>query len=80
APLTAEERRATGRVAVLEAAPTATYTASEVNDANRCGPCAEIDGTEFSGLDAVRAAYGAGPYRLCQGGIRCRGTVVARWV
>ncbi|MET7457706.1 phage portal protein [Streptomyces sp. NPDC005574] len=70
----------TGRVAVLEAAPTATYTASEVNDANRCGPCAEIDGTEFSGLDAVRAAYGAGPYRLCQGGIRCRGTVVARWV
>jgi HK97 family phage portal protein len=68
-----------GRVAVLEAAPTATYVASEVNDSNRCGPCADIDGTEFTDLDAVRAAYGAGPYQLCQGGIRCRGTVVARW-
>jgi HK97 family phage portal protein len=68
-----------GRVATLEAAPTATYTASEVNDANRCTPCSEIDGTQFADLDAVRAAYGAGPYRLCQGGIRCRGTVVATW-
>jgi HK97 family phage portal protein len=68
-----------GRVATLEAAPTATYTASEVNDANRCAPCSEIDGTQFADLDAVRAAYGAGPYRLCQGGIRCRGTVVATW-
>lgn len=68
-----------GRVATLEAAPVATYTASEVNDANRCAPCSEIDGTQFADLDAVRAAYGAGPYRLCQGGIRCRGTVVATW-
>ncbi|MFK0018201.1 phage portal protein [Streptomyces sp. NPDC090798] len=68
-----------GRVATLEAAPVATYTASEVNDANRCTPCSEIDGTQFADLDAVRAAYGAGPYRLCQGGIRCRGTVVATW-
>jgi HK97 family phage portal protein len=68
-----------GRVATLEVAPVATYTASEVNDANRCAPCSEIDGTQFADLDAVRAAYGAGPYRLCQGGIRCRGTVVATW-
>jgi HK97 family phage portal protein len=68
-----------GRVATLEAAPVATYTASEVNDANRCAPCTEIDGTQFADLDAVRAAYGAGPYRLCLGGIRCRGTVVATW-
>lgn len=69
----------TGRIAVLEAAPTARYVASERNDSNRCPPCAEIDGTEFDDLDAVRAAYGTGGYLHCEGGIRCRGTVVAAW-
>ncbi|MEJ8671872.1 phage portal protein [Streptomyces sp. MS1.AVA.1] len=48
----------TGRVATLQAAPTARYFASEKNDANRCDPCKDIDGTEFEDLDAVRAVYG----------------------
>lgn len=69
----------TGRVATLQAAPKARYFASEKNDANRCGPCGEIDGTEFDDLDAVRAAYGTGGYLRCEGGIRCRGTVTAVW-
>jgi HK97 family phage portal protein len=68
-----------GRLATLEAAPVATYWASERMDLNTCLPCSEIDGTVFDDLTAVRAAYGAGPYRLCEGGIRCRGTVVATW-
>ncbi|MEV4861450.1 phage portal protein [Streptomyces ossamyceticus] len=68
-----------GRVATLQAAPKARYFAQEKNDANRCDPCKEIDGTEFDDLDAVRAAYGSGGYLRCEGGIRCRGTVQAVW-
>lgn len=68
-----------GRIATLAVAPTARYVASERNDANRCDPCSEIDGTEFDDLDAVRAAYGAGGYLRCEGGVRCRGTVQAIW-
>ena len=68
-----------GRIATLAAAPTARYVASEKNDANRCDPCKDIDGTEFDDLDAVRAAYGSGGYLRCEGGVRCRGTVVAIW-
>jgi HK97 family phage portal protein len=68
-----------GRIATLAVAPTARYVATERNDANRCDPCTEIDGTEFDDLDAVRAAYGAGGYLRCEGGIRCRGTVTALW-
>lgn len=66
-----------GRIAVLEEAPTARYFASEKTDA--CDPCKDVDGTEFDDLDAVRAAYGTGGYLRCEGGIRCRGTVVATW-
>jgi HK97 family phage portal protein len=68
-----------GRLATLEAAPTARWVASEANDYNTCGPCAEIDGTEFTTLDEAMAAYGAGSYIDCDGGIRCRGTVEAFW-
>jgi hypothetical protein len=68
-----------GRIATLAVAPTARYVATERNDANRCDPCSEIDGTEFADLDAVRAAYGSGGYLLCEGGSRCRGTIVAVW-
>lgn len=68
-----------GRIATLAVAPTARYVATERNDSNRCDPCAEIDGTEFDDLDAVRAAYGSGGYLRCEGGVRCRGTVVAVW-
>ena len=67
----------TGRIAVLEEAPTARYFAAEKTDA--CDPCKDIDGTEFDDLDAVRAAYGTGGYLHCEGGIRCRGTVTALW-
>ncbi|MEU8756222.1 head maturation protease, ClpP-related [Streptomyces chartreusis] len=68
-----------GRVATLQAAPVARYFASEKNDANRCGPCGEIDGREFEDLTAAQAVYGAGGYQACEGGIRCRGTLTAVW-
>lgn len=68
-----------GRIATLEAAPKARWVASEKNDANTCPPCRDIDGTVFTSLADVTAAYGAGPYHGCEGGIRCRGTVTAFW-
>ncbi|MEV7140758.1 phage portal protein [Streptomyces tauricus] len=68
-----------GRIATLEAAPEARWVASEKNDGNTCTPCRDIDGRTFTTLADVTAAYGAGPYHACAGGVRCRGTVTAFW-
>ena len=68
-----------GRLATLEAAPPGRYFATEVLDSNTCPPCDDIDGTEFTTLAEARQVYGTGGYQECEGGIRCRGTVVARW-
>lgn len=70
----------TGRLAAINAGPPdPVITATEVHDANCCEPCTAIDGTEFTSLAAAEAAYGTGGYINCDGGIRCRGTVVAEW-
>ena len=50
--------------------------ASELLDAATCDDCAEIDGTEFDSIAEARLAYPSGGYVNCQGGPRCRGTVV----
>jgi hypothetical protein len=68
-----------GRFAVLDAGPGASYVASEILDDNTCPKCAGIDGHEFASLDDAQAAYGGGGYTGCDGGLRCRGTVVAVW-
>jgi hypothetical protein len=68
-----------GRVGVLEAAPEATYAASEILDKNTCVPCEELDGTEFADLAEARAAYASGGYVECEGRLRCRGVIVALW-
>lgn len=53
-----------------------TWTASEVNDRNRCVPCAKIDGETFDSYGAAKAAYPTGRYVDCLGRERCRGRVV----
>lgn len=54
--------------------------ASELLDRNTCGPCAEVDGTEYATLEEGLADYpGAGGYYACDGGSRCRGTLVIVW-
>lgn len=53
-----------------------TMYASELLDSNTCGACMDIDGTELSQEDAF-ALYAGGGYIDCEGGGRCRGTVVA---
>jgi hypothetical protein len=68
-----------GRMAALQEAPEATYVSSEVLDKNTCSKCVEIDGTEFESLAAADAAYPAGLYIDCEGGVRCRGQVIALW-
>lgn len=52
--------------------------ASEANDTNRCGPCADFDGHQFATLTEAQDTYVFG-YPDCQGGIRCRGTYYVDW-
>lgn len=68
-----------GRLATLEIAPVASWVADEVNDRNRCGPCADEDGTEFATLDEAWVDYGNGTYINCDGRWRCRGSISATW-
>lgn len=69
-----------GRMAVLSRIPEpAMYMAVEALDKNTCKACSAIDGTEFSSLGAVQAAYPLGGYANCAGGGRCRGTFIAVW-
>lgn len=53
--------------------------ASEILDGNTCGPCSLVDGREYSSVGEARVDYPAGIYRACDGGPRCRGTLVFVW-
>lgn len=66
-----------GRFAVIDVAPPADYYASEILDTNTCVNCAEIDGQQFTDMDAAAQAYASGGYVDCLGSLRCRGIVVA---
>lgn len=69
-----------GRFTVWEGVPEehpATWYASELLDSNTCDPCAAIDGREYGSLEEAMADYPSGGFMDCDGGPRCRGTVVA---
>jgi hypothetical protein len=51
---------------------------SELLDSNTCGNCMDIDGKELS-QDEAFELYAGGGYIECEGGPRCRGTVVATY-
>lgn len=69
-----------GRLDAVEAAPSEPeLRASEVLDKATCEPCKRIDGHLYPDLAAARAAYANGGYVGCQGGLRCRGIIFARW-
>lgn len=57
-----------------------TYYASEILDQATCGPCTDVDGTEYPDLAAAEQDYAAGGYVDCAGGPNCRGTLVATYV
>jgi hypothetical protein len=66
-----------GRFTAMEDAPDgARFYASEVNDSNTCLPCDHEDGDGFTSIAEARRDYPAGGYVACEGGKRCRGTVV----
>lgn len=69
-----------GRFATMLTAPTAVWYATERNDRSACGPCRDIDETQFHSLEAADLAYPNGGYVKCEGGVRCRGAVVPVWV
>ncbi len=70
-----------GRTAQLRAHPppdVAYYYASELLDRNTCTPCSHVDGREYRTLLEALSDYpGMGGHVDCQGGPRCRGTLVA---
>lgn len=51
--------------------------ASELLDANTCQNCVAKDGTQYLELSDAEVDYPTGGYKECQGGPRCRGTLVA---
>lgn len=61
-------------------APIPAYYASEVLDVNTCAACREVDRKWLGNdLTTVRRLYPGGGYLDCEGGPRCRGTVVVVW-
>jgi hypothetical protein len=51
--------------------------ASEILDGNTCGPCQEIDGKDYKTMTEARDDYPqSGGYYACDGGARCRGTLI----
>jgi hypothetical protein len=67
-----------GRMSTLYAAPSAAYYGNEILDANTCKYCRRVDG-RWLGNDLATAEklYPNGGYVDCEGGPRCRGTIVA---
>lgn len=68
-----------GRAAAMITLPAATYWATEELDGNTCKPCDKIHARQWSRWENAQAEYPTGGYRLCEGGLRCRGQLVARW-
>jgi hypothetical protein len=53
---------------------------SELLDRQTCGPCATVDGRTYDSMASALEDYpAAGGYIGCQGGARCRGTLVFVW-
>lgn len=51
--------------------------ASEILDGNTCVPCSAVDGARYLSVDEARVDYReGGGFRQCEGGLRCRGTLV----
>jgi hypothetical protein len=67
----------TGRKAVFAENPPKYLYASELLDENACEECTAVDGTEYESLEDAEADYPTGGYANCEGGPRCRGTLVA---
>lgn len=61
--------------AAMELNPSAIF-ASEIMDGNTCPACKAVDGKQYDTMAEARTEYEHGGYGACQGGARCRGTLV----
>lgn len=69
-----------GRLKTLAAAPQAAYYASEQLDKNTCKYCRAVNRRWLgNSLAEAQKLYPRAGYIDCEGGIRCRGTIVAVW-
>lgn len=74
-----------GRLATMLAGPVASLYASEMMDKRTCKPCSRVNGKFLGVTDDISTparvdqVYPNGGYSDCEGGVRCRGTVVAVW-
>jgi hypothetical protein len=66
-----------GRRSFMATAGKANYYSSEILDVNTCQACSEVDGTEYPNLEDTEQDYPGGGYVNCEGGDRCRGTIIA---
>lgn len=64
------------RRAVFEQANADKLISSEISDSAECGPCKDIDGTEYASWDEAAQDYPQGYFRMCRGRSRCRGLVI----
>jgi hypothetical protein len=70
----------TGRRVAMGGAPVGTrFFGSALLDVNVCDPCREDDGREFDSLLEAELTYPVGGNKDCQGGVRCRCTIVATY-
>lgn len=67
----------TGRRAVMRVNNPEEIYASELLDTNTCTNCTAKDGTEYQTLTDAEKDYPTGGFTGCEGGPRCRGTLVA---
>jgi HK97 family phage portal protein len=69
-----------GRLDTMRQDPTAAYYGDEQLDSNTCKECRKVDGKWLGNTaDEAEFLYPNGGYRDCEGGSRCRGTVVVVW-
>lgn len=66
-----------GRTDAAEHAGATSAFASEILDSNTCHPCAKLDGKDYKSFTEAREDYPVGGgYVWCDGGPRCRGTLI----
>lgn len=68
-----------GRKLTMRRNDATSIYSSELLDTNTCTACVGEDGTEFDTMDAAEFSYPGGGYAGCEGGERCRGTLVATY-
>jgi hypothetical protein len=69
-----------GRKDFMKANAPKNIYASELMDGATCDSCIGVDGTEYPDIPSAEQDYPLGGYAQCDGGLRCRGTLVAKWI